>query len=50
MAVAAELSNDLHIEECPFNEPDLNKIFHVDLFSRINHFAANYAIRTLIVK
>ena len=37
MAVAAESSNSLEIEECPLNGPVLNKIFYVDLFSRINY-------------
>ena len=37
MAVAAESSNSLRIKEYPFNEPVLNKIFYVDLFSRINY-------------
>ena len=37
MAVAAESSNSLHIEQCPFNKPVLNNIFDVDLFSFINY-------------
>ena len=37
MAVAAESSNSLEIEECPLNGPVLNKIFYVDLFNRINY-------------
>ena len=37
MAVAAESSNCLEIEQYPFNGPVLNKIFYVDLFSRINY-------------
>ena len=37
MAVAAESSNSLEIEECPFNEPVLNKMFYVDLVNRINY-------------
>ena len=37
MAVAAESSNSLEIEEWPFNGPVLKKIFYVDLFKRINY-------------
>ena len=44
MAKAAESSNSLHIEKYPFNEPVLNKIFCMDLFSRINYpLTAKYA-------
>ena len=51
MAVAAESSNSLQIQECPFNGPELNKIFYVDLFSRINYpLTAKYAIGKLIAK
>ena len=37
MAVAAESSNSLEVEEYPFNEQVLNKIFYVDLFNCINY-------------
>ena len=51
MAVAAESSNSLHIEQCPFNKPVLNNIFDVDLFSFINYpLTANYAIGKLTAK
>ena len=36
MAVAADSSNSFHIEICCFNQPVLNKICYVDLFSCIN--------------
>ena len=51
MAVAAEPSNSLQTEECPFNGPVLNKTFYVDLFSPINYpLTAKYAIGKLIAK
>ena len=51
MTVAAESSNSLQIEECPFNGPVFNKIFHVDLFGPINYsLIAKYAIGKLIDK
>ena len=51
MAVAAKSSNCFEIEQYPFNGPVLNKIFYVDLFSRMNYpLTAKYAIGKLITK
>ena len=51
MAVAADSSNSLHIEECDFNEPVLNKIVYMNLFSCINYpLTAKYTTGELIAK
>ena len=51
MAVIAESSESLDLEECNFNEQVLNKVFYVDLFSCINYpLTAEYTIGKLIAK
>ena len=51
MAVGAESSNSLQTDKCPSIGPVFNKIFYVDLFSRINYpLTAKYVIAKLVAK
>ena len=51
MAVAAESSHSLQIEECDLDEPVLNKISFVDLFRCMNYpLTVKYASGNHIAK
>ena len=51
MAVGAESSNSMQTDKCPSIGPVFNKIFYVDLFSRINYpLTAKYVIAKLIAR
>ena len=51
MAVVAESSDSLQTDKCPSIGPVSNKIFCVDLFSRINYpLTAKYVIAKLVAK
>ena len=51
MAVAAESSNSLQTDKCPSIGPVFNKIFYLNLFSRINYpLTAKYVIGKLAAK